>query len=156
MSDTSNSVFTNKYGKIRCWPRNYQYLGEFTNIFSPILYYSLIFSLLQISIGLSVFGFIANEYKQITIRSLSTIRYIQSGIRWAKPKVFLNYSTLPISDILAYLLEALVTNKKIVLLFLINTLLKFSSVSLMYLTNKLERLPLARISSIFSSQRQTF
>jgi len=38
-------------------------------------------SLLQISIGLSVFGFVANEYKRITIRSLLTIRNIWSGIR---------------------------------------------------------------------------
>jgi len=59
------------------------------------LYYSLIFGLLRISIGLSVFGFVANEYKQITIRSLSNICNIWSGIRWAKPKVILNYSTLP-------------------------------------------------------------
>jgi hypothetical protein len=55
----------------------------------------LLFSLLQISIGLSVFGFVANEYKQITIRSVLTIRNIWSGIRWAKPKVILNYSCLP-------------------------------------------------------------
>jgi hypothetical protein len=26
-----NSVFTNKYGKIRYWPRNDKYLWEFTN-----------------------------------------------------------------------------------------------------------------------------
>ncbi len=26
-----NSVFTNKYGKIWCWPSNYKYLREFTN-----------------------------------------------------------------------------------------------------------------------------
>jgi hypothetical protein len=29
-----DSVFTNKYSKIRYWPRNYKYLREFTN--SPI------------------------------------------------------------------------------------------------------------------------
>ena len=58
-------------------------------------YYSFIFGLLQISIGLSVFGFVANEYKRIAIHSLSNIRNIRSGIRWAKPKVILNYSTLP-------------------------------------------------------------
>ncbi len=44
------------------------------------IYYSLIFGLLRISFGLSVFGFIANEYKRITIRSLSTICNIRSGI----------------------------------------------------------------------------
>ncbi len=40
-------------------------------------------------------GIRTNEYKQITIRSLSTIPNIRSGIRWAKPKVILNYSRLP-------------------------------------------------------------
>jgi hypothetical protein len=50
-------------------------------IFSPICYYLLIFGLLQISIGLSVFGFNANKYKRIAIRSLLTIRNIESGIR---------------------------------------------------------------------------
>ena len=49
--------------------------------FSLICHYSLIFGLLQISIGLSVFGFVANKYKRIAIRSLSTIRNIRSGIR---------------------------------------------------------------------------
>jgi len=41
--------------------------------FAPISYYLFIFGLLQISIGLSVFGFVANEYKQIGIRSLLAI-----------------------------------------------------------------------------------
>ncbi len=93
-----NSVFTNKYDKIRCWPRNYEYLWEFTNSLIPffqLCYYSLIFGLLRISIGLSVFRFVANEYKQITIYSLSTIRNIWSGIWWEITKVILNYSTLP-------------------------------------------------------------
>ncbi len=98
----SNSVYTNKYGKIRCWPRNYEYLREFTNSLIPFFHryctFLLIFGLLRISIGLSVFGFVANEYKQITICSLSNIRNIRSGIRWAKPKVILNYSTLPNYD----------------------------------------------------------
>ncbi len=91
-----NSVFTNKYGKILCCLRNYEYWWEFTNSLMPFFHqYSLIFSLLRISIGLSVFGFIVNEYKRITIRSLSTIRNIRSGIRWAITKVILNYSPLP-------------------------------------------------------------
>ncbi len=63
--------------------------------FSVICYYSLIFGRLQISIGLSVFGFIANEYKWIAICSLSTIRNIRLGIRWAITKVILNYLPLP-------------------------------------------------------------
>jgi hypothetical protein len=50
-------------------------------VFSPICYYWLIFGLLRISIGLSVFRFVANEYRQITIRSLLTFCNIQSGIR---------------------------------------------------------------------------
>ncbi len=63
--------------------------------FSPICYYLLIFGLLQISIGLLVFRFVANEYNQITIGSLSTIRNIRPGIWWAITKVILNYSQLP-------------------------------------------------------------
>ncbi len=47
----------------------------------------------QISIGLSVF--VANEYKQIAIRLLSTIHNIQSTIRWAIMNVILNYLLLP-------------------------------------------------------------
>jgi len=85
--------------KLRIFTRIYKY---FDPIFSPILYYSLIFGLLRISIGLSVFGFVANEYKRITICSLSNIRNIWSGIRWAKPKVILNYSTLPKKENIVY------------------------------------------------------
>jgi hypothetical protein len=64
--------------KLRIFTRIYKY---FDPIFSLICYYSLISGLLQISIDLLVFRFVANEYKQITIRSLSTIRNIRSGIR---------------------------------------------------------------------------
>ncbi len=103
--ESLNSVFTHKYGKIWCWLRNYEYLREFTNSLIPffhwfnLIHYSLKFGLIQISIGLSVFGFVANEYKRITIRSLSTIRNILSGIQWAIMKVFLNYSLLPTPDL---------------------------------------------------------
>ncbi len=45
-------------------------------------------------IGLLVFRFVANEYKRIAIRSLSTIRNIQSGIRRTNPKVKKNYLLL--------------------------------------------------------------
>jgi hypothetical protein len=92
-----NSVFTNKYGTIWRWPRNCKYLREFKiyPIFSLICYYSLIFGLLRISIGLSVFRFVANEHKWIAIHSLSTFRNILSGIRWAIMKVILNYLPLP-------------------------------------------------------------
>ncbi len=55
----------------------------------------LTLSLLQISIGLSVFGFVANEYKWIAIQLLLTICNIQSAIRWAIKNVILNYSLLP-------------------------------------------------------------
>jgi hypothetical protein len=48
---------------------------------SPICYYLFIFGLLRKSIGLSVFRFVAKKYKHIAIRSLLTIRNIQSGIR---------------------------------------------------------------------------
>ncbi len=60
---------------------------QFDPSFSPICYYSFIFGLLQISISLSVFGFVANEYKWTPIWSHSTIRNIQSGIRWMNLKV---------------------------------------------------------------------
>jgi hypothetical protein len=70
--------------------------------FSPICYYSLIFGLLRISIGLSVFRFIANKYKRIMIHSLSTIHNIRSGIRGAITEGILNYSPLPSSVALAY------------------------------------------------------
>ncbi len=45
-------------------------------------------------IGLSVFGFIANEYKQRAIQSHLTICNIWSAFRWAITKVILNYSPL--------------------------------------------------------------
>ncbi len=48
-----------------------------------------------IFIGLSVFGFVANEYQQIALWLLSTIHTIQSAIQWAMTKVILNYSPLP-------------------------------------------------------------
>ncbi len=78
---------------------------EITNIYEnlkivwsqilPICYYSFIFGLLQISIGLSVFRFTANEYKLIAIQLFSTICNIQSAIWWAITKVILNYLPLP-------------------------------------------------------------
>ncbi len=54
-------------------------------------YYSFIFGLLWISIGLSVFRFVANKYKWIAILSLSTICNIQSGIQWTNLKVKKHY-----------------------------------------------------------------
>ncbi len=71
---------------------------QFDPSFSLICYYSFIFGLLRISIGLSVFGFVANKYKQRAIRLLSTIRNIRSAIRWAILKVILNYLLLPSFD----------------------------------------------------------
>jgi hypothetical protein len=64
--------------KLRIFTRIYK---QFDPSFSLIFYYSFIFGLLQISIGLSVFGFVANEYQQRAIRLLSTIRNIWSAIR---------------------------------------------------------------------------
>ncbi len=49
-------------------------------------YYSFI-GLLQISTSLSVFRFVANEYKSIAIWSLSTIHNTWSNIRWTIPNV---------------------------------------------------------------------
>jgi hypothetical protein len=63
--------------KLQIFMRIYK---SFDPIFSLICYYSFIFGLLQISIDLSVFGFVANKCKQITICSLLTIRNIRSGI----------------------------------------------------------------------------
>ncbi len=81
---------------IKCWICVVCCIPEmqFDPIFSPICCYSFIFGLLQISIGLSVLGFVANEYKWTAIRSLSTIRNIRSGIRWTNPKVKKHYSPL--------------------------------------------------------------
>jgi hypothetical protein len=55
--------------KLQIFTRIYK---KFDPSLSLISYYSFLFSLLRISIGLSVFGFVANEYKQIAIQSLST------------------------------------------------------------------------------------
>ena len=55
-----NSVFTNKYGKIWCRPRNYEYLWEFTNsLISVFHWYPNIhlYLVVQKSFGLLVFGF---------------------------------------------------------------------------------------------------
>ena len=70
-------------------------LVRFDLSFSPLSWYSFIFGLIQISIGLSVFGFVANDYKQIAIRLHLTIRNIRSAIGWAITKIILNYSCLP-------------------------------------------------------------
>jgi len=52
------------------------------------------FGLIHISIGLSVFRFVANEYKQKAIRLHSTVCNIQSAIPWEIVKVNLNYLPL--------------------------------------------------------------
>jgi hypothetical protein len=77
--------------KLQIFTRIYK---QFDPSFSLICYYSFIISLLQISIGLSVFRFIANEYQWRAIWLLSTIRNIWSAIRWVIPKVILNYSRI--------------------------------------------------------------
>ena len=92
-------INTAKYNVDREITNIYENLQIVWSHFSLILYYSLIFGLLRISIGLSVFGFVANEYKWITICSLSNIHNIRSGIRWAITKGILNYSMLPINDL---------------------------------------------------------
>ena len=63
--------------KLQIFTRIYK---QFDPSFSMICYYSFLFGLLQISIGLSVFGFVANEYQQRPIWLLSTIRNIWSAI----------------------------------------------------------------------------
>ncbi len=54
--------------------------------FSPICYYWFIFCLLWISVGLSTFGFNANEYKQIAFWSLLTIYDIQLRYSMNEPE----------------------------------------------------------------------
>ncbi len=81
--------------KLQIFMRIYK---QFDPSFSLICYYSFIFGQLQISIGLSVFGFVANEYQQRAIWLLSTIRNIRSAIRWAILKVILNYLCIPNND----------------------------------------------------------
>jgi len=56
------------------------------------------FGLIQIFIGLSVFAFVANEYKQKAIWLYSTICNIWSAIQWEITKVILNYWPLPIKS----------------------------------------------------------
>ncbi len=77
--------------KLRIFTRIYKQLDP---SFSLICYYSFIFGLLQISIGLSLFRLVANEYQWRAIRLLLTIRNIRSAIRWVIPKVILNYSRM--------------------------------------------------------------
>ncbi len=81
--------------KLQIFMRIYK---QFDPCFSLICYYSFIFGLLRISIGLSVFGFVANKYQRRAIRLLLIICNIWSAIRWAIPKVILNYSRIITSD----------------------------------------------------------
>ena len=53
------------------------------------------FGLLQISIGLYIFRFVANEYQPIAMQLHSTIHNILSAIWWAITKIILNYLPLP-------------------------------------------------------------
>jgi len=64
-------------------------------VWSQFFTEAFILSIIWISIGLSVFGFVANEYKQIANQSHSTIPNIWSAIRWVIKKVILNYLPLP-------------------------------------------------------------
>ncbi len=83
--------------KLQIFTRIYK---QFDPSFSMICYCSFIFGQLQISIGLSVFRFVANEYQRRAIRLLSIIHNIQSAIQLAIPKVILNYSCLPTTNII--------------------------------------------------------
>ncbi len=56
-------------------------MNIYKNLQIPICYYSFIFGLLQIFIGLLVFRFVVNEYQRIAIRLLSTIHTIWSAIQ---------------------------------------------------------------------------
>jgi len=87
-----NTVKYNADWEIIIFMRIYK---QFDPSLSLICYFSFIFGLLRISIGLLVFGFVANEYQWRAIWLLSTIRNIRSAIWWVIPKVILNYSRLP-------------------------------------------------------------
>jgi hypothetical protein len=73
-------INTVKYNADREITNIYENL-QFDPCFSLICYYSFIFGLLRISIGLSVFRFVANEYQRRAIRLLLTIRNIRLAIR---------------------------------------------------------------------------
>jgi hypothetical protein len=66
---------------------------EITNIHKNLQIVDL--GLPLISIGLLVFGFVANEYKWIAIQLLLTIHNIWSAIQLMIIKVILDYSPLP-------------------------------------------------------------
>ncbi len=77
---------------------NYKYLWEYTNSLIPVFHwyvtnhlYLVYFKYLLV---LSVFRFVANEYQRRAIQLLLTIHNIRSTIRWAIPKVILNFSCL--------------------------------------------------------------
>ncbi len=63
-----------------------------SQFFTDMLLFIYIWS--NSNIGLSVFGFVVNEYKWIVIRSLLTIHDIQLGIWWTNPKVKNHYLPL--------------------------------------------------------------
>ncbi len=83
---------------------NWEIMNTYENlqiVQSQFFTHMLIFvnlGLIWISIGLSVLGFVANEYKQRAMSLHLTICNIRSAIRWAITKVILNYSLLPSSD----------------------------------------------------------
>jgi len=80
---------------------NWEIMNTYKNlqtVWSQFFTDKLIFvyiGLIQISIGLAVFGFVGNEYKQRAIQLHSTIHNIWSAIQWAITNVILNYSPLP-------------------------------------------------------------
>ncbi len=91
-----SSVFTNKYCKIWCWPRNYIYLREFTNSSIPVFHRNAPIHLYSVNFEyLLVYRYSDNEYQWIAIPLLSTILTMQLAIRWAIMKVIFNYSRLP-------------------------------------------------------------
>jgi hypothetical protein len=86
------SVFKNKYGKIWCWLRNYEYLWEFTNSLIPVChryatihFYSVFFKYLLV-------------YQYLDSLPTNTLTFdihtIRSGIRWTNPSVKNHYSPL--------------------------------------------------------------
>jgi hypothetical protein len=87
-----NSVFANKYGKIRCQPQNYNVDWEimiinenfgivWSQFFPELLIFVYIQSYLK-TFGLLVFGFDLSDKLQLGIRSLSNIQTIWTHIRY--------------------------------------------------------------------------
>ncbi len=77
-----NSVFTNRYGKIQCWPRNYEYFQEFTNSLIPVFPSMILFIYVQSTLNIYWFIGIRIRCQQIQTNSyLVTFDYSQNLVQ---------------------------------------------------------------------------